>query len=338
MNTHLRRLALGLSLAAILQPVQAALTVNTTRIVFDSDKRSTSVVIANPSPRPYAVQSWVNTAKDDTDSGHYGMRHSTEAPYVPPKPLKPKADWRSWLGVALGAVFAVVSFMILPPVGLTMAFALGAASLAVDVAATAVSVGALVTGSMAANDWAFWLGIASALSTLGIMGYSRLGAKGAGKATSVGTQTTTDTASIGVGSRKSSSVGSSITRAVKRRGSTISARPSKMAKLDNLGDTPSGFKPHNTVELEWDVIPPGKKGVQRNNSFIDDTPSPEVPGPSRNMTEPPAAIAQDSSPKSPTINWIGSAIGAQREGTLRWPGTGINQYAPPKLTPWSFTS
>jgi P pilus assembly chaperone PapD len=68
MNTHLRRLALGLSLAAILQPVQAALTVNTTRIVFDSDKRSTSVVIANPSPRPYAVQSWVNTAKDDTDT------------------------------------------------------------------------------------------------------------------------------------------------------------------------------------------------------------------------------------------------------------------------------
>ncbi|EKT4485042.1 fimbrial biogenesis chaperone [Pseudomonas putida] len=68
MKTHLRRLGLGICLAAILQPAQAALTVNTTRIVFDSDKRSTSVVIANPSPRPYAVQSWVNTAKDDTDT------------------------------------------------------------------------------------------------------------------------------------------------------------------------------------------------------------------------------------------------------------------------------
>ncbi|MGE8371201.1 MAG: RHS repeat-associated core domain-containing protein [Pseudomonas putida] len=33
-------------------------------------------------------------------SGHYGMRHSMEAPYVPPKP-KPKADWRSWLGLAV---------------------------------------------------------------------------------------------------------------------------------------------------------------------------------------------------------------------------------------------
>ncbi|HFL7942020.1 TPA: molecular chaperone [Pseudomonas putida] len=66
MKTHLRRLGLGICLAAILQPAQAALTVNTTRIVFDSDKRSTSVVIANPSPRPYGVQSWVNTAKDDT--------------------------------------------------------------------------------------------------------------------------------------------------------------------------------------------------------------------------------------------------------------------------------
>ncbi|HEK1692212.1 TPA: hypothetical protein SMR48_003463 [Pseudomonas putida] len=122
-------------------------------------------------------------------SGHYGMRHSTEAPYVPPKPLKVKADWRSWLGVALGAVFAVVSFILLPPVGLTMAFAFGAASLAIDVAATAVSVGALLTGSAAANDWAFWLGIASAVSTLGIIGYSRLGAKGASKTASVGTQT-----------------------------------------------------------------------------------------------------------------------------------------------------
>ncbi|WP_144965924.1 molecular chaperone [Pseudomonas sp. DE0010] len=68
MKIHPRRLALGIYLAATLQTAQAALTVNTTRVVFDSDKRSTSVVIANPSPRPYAVQSWVNTAKDDTDT------------------------------------------------------------------------------------------------------------------------------------------------------------------------------------------------------------------------------------------------------------------------------
>jgi P pilus assembly chaperone PapD len=63
-----RRLALGACLAATLLPAQAALTVSTTRIVFDSDKRSTSVVIANPSPRPYAVQTWINTSKDDTDT------------------------------------------------------------------------------------------------------------------------------------------------------------------------------------------------------------------------------------------------------------------------------
>lgn len=112
-------------------------------------------------------------------SGHYGMRHSTEAPYVPPKPLKAKADWRSWLGAAVGAAFAVVSIWALPPVGLTLAFAFGAASLALDAVATVVSVVAMVTGSDAAYDWAFGLGIASALSTLGIMGYSRLVAKGA---------------------------------------------------------------------------------------------------------------------------------------------------------------
>lgn len=68
MKNHLRRLALGACLAATLLPAQAALTVSTTRIVFDSDKRSTSVVIANPSPRPYAVQTWINTSKDDTDT------------------------------------------------------------------------------------------------------------------------------------------------------------------------------------------------------------------------------------------------------------------------------
>lgn len=113
-------------------------------------------------------------------SGHYGMRNSMEDPYIPPIALKPKADWRSWLGVALGAVFAVISFLLLPPVGLTMAFALGAASLAIDVAATATSVAALATGSEAAYNWSFYLGVASALSTLGVMAYSRLGAKGTG--------------------------------------------------------------------------------------------------------------------------------------------------------------
>ncbi len=68
MKIHLRRLALGICFASMMQTAQAALTVNTTRIVFDSDNSSTSVVIANPSPRPYAVQTWVNTAKDDTDT------------------------------------------------------------------------------------------------------------------------------------------------------------------------------------------------------------------------------------------------------------------------------
>lgn len=46
-----------------------------------------------------------------------------------------------------------------------------------------------MTGSSAASDWALWLGVASALSTLGIIGYSRLGAKGVGKTASIGTQT-----------------------------------------------------------------------------------------------------------------------------------------------------
>jgi len=45
---------------------QAALTLNNTRIVFNGDKRSTSVIVKNPSQSTYAVQTWVNTVTDDT--------------------------------------------------------------------------------------------------------------------------------------------------------------------------------------------------------------------------------------------------------------------------------
>lgn len=52
-------------LTACMPAAQAALTVNATRVVFASDKRSTSVIISNPSDRPFAVQTWVNTSADD---------------------------------------------------------------------------------------------------------------------------------------------------------------------------------------------------------------------------------------------------------------------------------
>ncbi|CAM3141652.1 pilus assembly protein [Pseudomonas floridensis] len=55
-----------LMLAGCLPAAQAALTVNATRVVFVSDKRSTSVIVSNPSNRPFAVQTWVNTTADDT--------------------------------------------------------------------------------------------------------------------------------------------------------------------------------------------------------------------------------------------------------------------------------
>lgn len=61
-----RQAALAIGLSVALPGAQAALTVNATRIVYDSDKRNTSVLVANPSERPYAVQTWVNTETDDT--------------------------------------------------------------------------------------------------------------------------------------------------------------------------------------------------------------------------------------------------------------------------------
>nr|WP_306823085.1 molecular chaperone [Pseudomonas fluorescens] len=42
------------------------MTVSTTRIVHASDSRSSSVIVANPSDRVFAVQAWVNTEQDDT--------------------------------------------------------------------------------------------------------------------------------------------------------------------------------------------------------------------------------------------------------------------------------
>jgi len=43
----------------------AALTMSSTRVIQPSDKQSTSIVVANPSDRPYAAQAWINTEADD---------------------------------------------------------------------------------------------------------------------------------------------------------------------------------------------------------------------------------------------------------------------------------
>ena len=56
----------------------AALTIGATRVVFDSNKRSTSVIVANPSNRTFAVQTWVNTVTDDD---------ITAVPFMPSPPL-----------------------------------------------------------------------------------------------------------------------------------------------------------------------------------------------------------------------------------------------------------
>ncbi|HEX8592100.1 MAG TPA: molecular chaperone [Pseudomonas sp.] len=57
---------------------RAALTVGATRIVFDSEKRSTAVIVSNPSNRTFAVQTWVNTETDDA---------TTAVPFIASPPL-----------------------------------------------------------------------------------------------------------------------------------------------------------------------------------------------------------------------------------------------------------
>jgi len=67
--TTLRKYALSLAcLATLSSTSEAALTISATRVVHGSDKLSSSVVVANPSKAPYAVQTWVNTSLDDTST------------------------------------------------------------------------------------------------------------------------------------------------------------------------------------------------------------------------------------------------------------------------------
>ena len=77
------RAALTCAMTALLLSVHApssygALTLSSTRVVFDSDKRSVSLIVANPSDKPYAVQTWVNTSADDT---------TTAVPFMASPPL-----------------------------------------------------------------------------------------------------------------------------------------------------------------------------------------------------------------------------------------------------------
>ncbi|WP_460123375.1 fimbrial biogenesis chaperone [Pseudomonas sp. S2_C03] len=71
-------LCMLLMLLAHIPAAEAALSISATRVVFGSDKRSTSVIISNPSNRPFAVQTWVNTASDDD---------TTAVPFMPSPPL-----------------------------------------------------------------------------------------------------------------------------------------------------------------------------------------------------------------------------------------------------------
>ncbi|MFK0267441.1 fimbrial biogenesis chaperone [Pseudomonas asiatica] len=64
----LRKAMLGICLAACLPAAEAALTISNTRVVHSSDARNSSIVVANPSTRIFAVQTWVNTHEDDTNT------------------------------------------------------------------------------------------------------------------------------------------------------------------------------------------------------------------------------------------------------------------------------
>ena len=71
-SIKIRRVArlgvVALVLASYAGISQAALSLSGTRVVFDGNKRSVSLVVRNPSAKHYAAQAWVNTEADDTTS------------------------------------------------------------------------------------------------------------------------------------------------------------------------------------------------------------------------------------------------------------------------------
>lgn len=79
---YLRAGVLGCLLSAVttlwLPSSYGALTISSTRVVFDSDKRNVSLNVNNPSDKPFAVQTWINTAADD---------QTTSVPFIASPPL-----------------------------------------------------------------------------------------------------------------------------------------------------------------------------------------------------------------------------------------------------------
>ncbi|WP_346829700.1 molecular chaperone [Pseudomonas abietaniphila] len=73
-----RNLCAALCLLAYLPAGHGALTLSGTRVIFQGDKRSVSLTVANPSKATYAVQTWINTAADD---------HHTPVPFIASPPL-----------------------------------------------------------------------------------------------------------------------------------------------------------------------------------------------------------------------------------------------------------
>lgn len=145
-------------------------------------------------------------------SGHKGERYSVEMPYIPPKPApKPKKDWRAWLGVAIGAVFAVISAIMLPAAG--FALFLGVVSLVIDISATVASAVAVAKGDETSNTWAIWLGVVSAVTTLGVIAINRfLLAKGASNLLTNSAETqTTSLATRSIGTRTDDVIGAAVT-------------------------------------------------------------------------------------------------------------------------------
>ncbi|EPK7361910.1 molecular chaperone [Kluyvera intermedia] len=70
MNFLSKTLFAGMTVFAVFNVANAGVVVGGTRVIYDGNKKESSVAVTNPDPTPYLIQSWIDTQHKDNDAGN----------------------------------------------------------------------------------------------------------------------------------------------------------------------------------------------------------------------------------------------------------------------------
>lgn len=79
MNFLSKTLFAGMAVFAVFNVANAGVVVGGTRVIYDGNKKESSVAVTNPDTTPYLIQSWIDTPHNDNDAG--------KAPFIITPPL-----------------------------------------------------------------------------------------------------------------------------------------------------------------------------------------------------------------------------------------------------------